>query len=175
MALSKLGRKLVCVVSDVEVDGDGLIVRFTAKRGHPAEIEDRIPLTPRGEMAAVYGVGRLLRILRAARVPTPSDPYDWSSNPQRAASLLERCKGAVVHLHVARRIERVLTLWTESGVERIGGVLDFTEEPDGLSVRRRGGLSVLFISKKNLIRYEARAQESYQVVSIEIPPRIPLQ
>jgi hypothetical protein len=126
-------------------------------------------------MPAIYGVGRLLRILRAARVPAPSDPYQWSASPEEAAALVERCKGAVVHLHLTRRIERVLTLWTEGGVERIRGVLDFTEQPDGLSVQRRGGRAVLFIPRKNLIRYEASSQESYQVSSIEIPPRIRLQ
>ena len=94
MALSKLGRKLVCVVSDVEVDGDGLIVRFTAKRGHPTEIEDRIPLTPRGEMAAVYGVGRLLRILRAGRVHTvgPLRLERQSEARREASRALQGCR-----------------------------------------------------------------------------------
>ena len=175
MAQSSLTRKLVCVVTGVEACGDGVVVRFAARRGRPAEIEDRIPLAPRGEMSTIYGVGRLLRILRAGRVPAPSDPYEWSSSPEEARVLIERCVGAVVHLQVRRRIERILTLWTESGVERIAGVMDFTEDADGLSVQRRGGRAVLFISKKNLIRYEASAEEYWVVASVEIPPRIRLQ
>ncbi len=175
MAKSSLTKKLVCVVTGAEVSGDGIVVRFAARRGHPSEVEDRIPLAPRGEMPTIYGIGRLLRILRAGRVPVPSDPYEWSSSPQEACVLVERCIGVLVHLQVRRRIERVLTLWTDSGVERVAGVMDFTEDAEGLSVTRRGGRAVLFISKRNLIRYEASAEEYWVVSSVEIPPRIRLQ
>lgn len=175
LALAKLERVLVSVVSGAEVDGAGLIVRFSTTRGAPQQIEDRIPLSPRGAMPAIYGVGRVVRILRAARMRIPPDPYRYCADPSRAAQLLQRCSGAVVHLRVARRIERVLTLWTEAGVERIRGVIDFFEEADGLSVRRRGGQSVLLFSRKSLIRYEASSQESLEVVSVEVPPRVTLQ
>ena len=175
MTLSKLQRKLVSVVSGAEVDGAGLIIRFSPTSGKPHEILDRIPLAPQGEMPAVYGVGRVVRILRAARVPVPSDPYRYMADPERAAALLRRCNGVVVYLHVARRMERVLTLWTEEGVERIRGVLDFDEDKEGLSVRRRNGESVLVFSRKKLIRYEASSQESFEVVSVEVPPRVTLQ
>ncbi|MEE9280046.1 MAG: hypothetical protein V3V67_07710 [Myxococcota bacterium] len=174
MASAKPQQKLVSVVSGAEVDGAGLIVRFNPTSGNPHEIEDRIPLAPGGEMPTVYGVGRVVRILRAARIRVPPDPYRFCADPERAAELLRRCAGAVVHLHVARRIERVLTLWTEEGIERIRGVLDFFEDADGLSVRRRQGESVLFFSRKKLIRYEASSQESLEVVSVEVPPRVTL-
>ena len=173
--MSKLQRKLVSVVSGAEVDGAGLIIRFNPTSGRPHEIVDRIPLAPEGEMPAVYGVGRVVRILRAARVPVPSEPYRYMADPERAAALLQRCNGAVVHLHVARRMERVLTLWTEEGIERIRGVLDFFEDREGLSVRRRNGESVLVFSRKKLIRYEASSQEFFEVVSVEVPPRVTLQ
>ncbi len=126
-------------------------------------------------MPAVYGVGRVVRILRAARVPVPADPYGYMADPERAAALLRRCNGAVVHLLVARRRERVLTLWTEEGIERIRGVLDFFEDGEGLSVRRRNGESVLVFARKKLIRYEASSEESFEVVSVEVPPRVTSQ
>lgn len=175
LTAAKLQRRLVSIVTGAEADGAGLIVRFTPTSGSPQEIEDRIPLAPQGEMPTVYGVGRVVRILRAARVRVPPDPYRYCADPARAAELVHRCSGAVVHLRVARRIERILTLWTEEGVERIRGVLDFLEDADGLSVRRRQGQSVLFFSRKKLIRYEASAQESLEVVSVEVPPRAAVQ
>ncbi len=152
-----------------------MIIRFSPRSGTPHEIVDRIPLSPQGEMPAVYGVGRVVRILRAARVPVPSDPYRYMADPERAAALLRRCNGVVVNLHVARRRERVLTLWTEEGIERIRGVLDFFEDGEGLSVRRRNGESVLVFSRKKLIRYEASSLETFEVVSVEVPPRVTSQ
>ncbi len=175
MALSKLQKRLVSVVSGAEVDGAGLIVHFSSKSGTPHEIEDRIPLTPQGELRTVYGVGRVVRILRAARMRVPRDPYRYCADPQRAVELLQRCSGALVHLRVARRMERVLTLWTEEGVERIRGVLDFFEDADGISVRRRSGESLLVFSRKTLIRYEASSREFFEVVAVEVPPRVALQ
>ena len=35
-------------------------------------------------------------------------------------------------------MERSLTVWTEAGVDRIRGVLDYSEDERGLSVRRSG-------------------------------------
>jgi hypothetical protein len=70
-------------------------------------------------------------------------------------------------LHVERRYERSLVIWTESGVERIGSVLDFTEEADSLAVRRRGGQSVLRIPRDTMIRYEAASTEYLQVTAVE--------
>ena len=159
----------------VEVEAESVIVRFAPRRGHPAEIEDRIRVAPHGEMSAVYGVGRLLRILRAARVRAPEDPYSSCADPERAAELLMKCRGTIVDLHVARRYDRGLTLWTESGVERIGGVVDYVETSDALQVRRRGGRSVMHIAKDSLIRYELTSEEFYEVTSIEAAAPFPLR
>ncbi len=150
-----------------EADGGGVIVRYAPRRGTPAEIDDRISLYPPGEMSTVNGIGRLLRILRAARVRAPSDPYVTCADPERAAELLQRCRGTILDLSVARRYDRGLTLWTESGVERLSGVIDWEETPDALEVRRRGGRSVLRIAKHTLIRFEPSSEEYYVVTSID--------
>jgi hypothetical protein len=163
----RLSRKLECVLSGVEVDGLDLAVRYAPVRGSPPEIVDRITLGPRGEVGVVEGVGRLLRLLRAGRVRAPADPYALYENPEHAEELVARCQGAKVRLEVKSRFDRVLSIWTESGVERIAGVLDFHEEVDVLAVRRKGGQTLLRIPRASLIRYEAASTEYLQVVSID--------
>ena len=105
-----------------------LVVHYEPTLGSPGQIDDRIALGPRGEMAAVNGIGRLLRILRAGRIQPPRDPYALASSPEEAAALINRCRGARVRLKVARRLDRVLTVWTEAGVDRIREVVDFGED-----------------------------------------------
>jgi len=162
-------KKLVCVVRDAELDGAALRVRFTPVRGNPPELEDRIRLGPQDDIAVVNGVGRFLRLLRAGRVQVPTDPYRLHDDPERALALLRRCQGTEVVLEVRRRLEMVVSVWTESGVEKISDVLDFHEEPTALAVRRRGSQSLLRIPRESVIRYESTTLSSLEIVSVALP------
>jgi hypothetical protein len=164
-------RRIPAVVSAVDAETEALVVRYAPERGAAREILDRLRLGPPGDVAVVFGVGRWLRILRAARIHVPGDPYAICRDVTRALELLRRSIGASVVLSVARRLERSLTLWTESGVERIDGVLDFVASGDGLLVRRRGGGPLLHVPRESLIRYESGASERLEVVSIDGPTR----
>ena len=85
----------------------------------------------------------------------------------RARDLAVQCQGTRVQVGVKSRFDRVISIWTESGVEKISGVLDFHEEADALAVRRKGGRSLLRIPRATLIRYEAASSEYLQVVSVD--------
>lgn len=146
-------------------------MRFEPVRGDPTPIEDRIRLEPHGELPAIEGVGRILRILRAARFRTPERPYEFAADPERLQASLRRCIGARVVLKVARRVERVLTVWTDAGVDRIGGVVDFNEDREGLRIRRRGGQSLLLIPRRSLIRFTCDTFAHPQVIAVEVPER----
>jgi len=159
------------VVSAADAELATIVVRYAPQRGSAAEIEDRIFLGRPGDVAAVYGVGRWLRILRAGRVHVKGDPYELCRDTGLALELLRRCIGASVQLIVARRLERTLTLWTDSGVERIGAVMDFVESADGLLVRRRGGGALMHIPRESLIRFESALLERMEVISVDVPPR----
>ena len=169
MPRATANKKLVCVLRDAELDGTLLRVRFTPVRGTPAELEDRIRLGPQGDISVVNGVGRFLRLLRAGRIKAPSDPYALHDDPERALALLRRCQGARVVLEVRKRIEMVISVWTESGVEKITDVLDFIEEPAALAVRRRGTQSLLRIPRESVIRYESKTLSSLEIVSVALP------
>jgi hypothetical protein len=171
LAFGPATRRVSAVLSAVEPEPEALIVRYVPDRGVAPEIEDRLRLGPPGDVATVYGVGRWLRILRAARIHVADDPYAICRDVTRALELLRRCVGANLVLSVARRIERSLTLWTDSGVERIDGVLDFVESGDGLVVRRRGGGPLLHIPRESLIRYESGSRERLEVLAVDAPTR----
>jgi hypothetical protein len=118
-------------------------------------------------MGTVHAVGRVLRLLRAARVRAPRDPYQLVLDRVFALDLVRRCLGAPVQLRLVRRLTRVLTIWTESGVQHIRGLLDCIETPDGLSVLRRDGRGTLHVSRRDLIRYETATEEDFVVTAIE--------
>jgi hypothetical protein len=162
---------LTCVVTGAEAEGGVVAVRFAPVGGRPPEIVDRIQLGPEDSPSVVRDVGRLLRILRAGRMTLPDSPYRLEEDPEGVAALLERCRGARVIVHVTVRMERVLTVWTESGVDRFRGVVDFSEDADGLSIRRRGGGSVLRVPRHSLIRFSTQAHEYSEVLEIEAPAR----
>jgi hypothetical protein len=155
------------VLSAAELEGDLLVLRFSPRSGHAREIEDRVPLSAQGDMGTIHAVGRVLRLLRAARVRAPRDPYQMVREREFALGLVRRCIGAAVQLRLARRLTRVLTVWTESGVQHIRGLLDCIETADGLSVLRRDGRGALHISRRDLIRYETTTEEDFIVSSIE--------
>lgn len=171
MALRPLARRIAAVVTDTRAELDSLVVRYAPVRGWPSELTDRIALAPDGELAYVAGVGRWLRMLRAARVRIDGDPYQICRDVARAAELARRCIGTTLELVVARRLERTLTLWTDSGVQHLGAVIDFAESGDGLLIRRRGGGPLLHVSRETLIRFESSAQERLEVVSVDVPRR----
>jgi len=160
-------KKLLCTVSGVEVDGTELHVRYTPVRGPAGPIEDSIPFLPAGDPVVVRGVGRFLRILRAGRIRAPAEPYGLWDDMELVARLARRCQGARVVLIAQRRTARVLTVWTEEGVEHIPHVLDFEERGEQLVVRRRGGLSALYFPRHRVVRYEASSSQRLEVVSLE--------
>jgi hypothetical protein len=171
LALPALVKRLAAVVTDAAAELDSIVVQYAPTRGWPKEVSDRIPLAPVGELAYVAGVGRWLRMLRAARVHVDGDPYQLCRDVERAAELARRCIGTTLQLVVARRLERSLTLWTDTGVQHFNAVIDFTESADGLWIRRRGGGPMLHVARESLIRFESASQEHLEVVSVEVPRR----
>lgn len=162
-----LERKLSAVISGASVEGLGLSVRYSTVRGAARELSDYFQLGPRGELPAVHGVGRFLRLLRAGRISAPEDPYALDDDLEQAALLVNRCRGAAVSLLVRTRFERSLTVWTEAGVDEFRRVIDFYEDDDGLAIRRLGGHSILHVPKQTLIRYAPSSHEYDEVISVE--------
>jgi hypothetical protein len=168
---SPVVRKLDACIAGAEPAPPGVLVRFTARRGATRELCDLIPLLPEGTLSAVYGVGRVLRLLRAGRIRAPADPRQLGRDLAAAAALVDRCRGAPVILGVRRRLERAITVWTETGVERIERVVDFREEAGGLAIWRQGAHSALRLPRERIIRYTTSVTDALDILSIEAPPR----
>ena len=169
LATRKPSKQALAKIAGAEVRGPGLLVRYAPLRGYPQLVEDFIGLSPDGELDTVASVGRFLRILRAGRIRAPADPYALHRDLEEAVALVRRCEGATVQLTLERRMDRSLSVWTESGVEQIANVVDCVEDSGGLSVRRRGGQSILYIPRESMIRYELASTERYQVTSLDVP------
>jgi hypothetical protein len=165
-----LERRMAASLIEAWAERGGVGVRYQS-RAAGRELRDHLRFGPRGSLTALHGVGRFLRLMRAGRIRAPEDPYVLARDLERAAGLLNRCRGAELVLVVRSRWERALTLWTESGVQRIERVVDFHEEPAGLAIRRQGGSTLLRVPREQVIRYAATASESFEVVSVEAAPR----
>lgn len=161
-------RNLTCTVQDAEVDGARVRVRFKAAR-RAMEIVDWISFEPRGEPHVVNSVGRFIRVLRAGRIRPPADPYGLGANPEDAAELVRRCRGTTVKLKLRQRIDRTLSVWTESGIDRFERIVDIEESGDALIVKRTGGRSALRIPRDSLVRYELTSDERLEVISVDAP------
>jgi len=163
-----LERRFEATVAGAHAERGGVWVSYLTRRG-ARELREFLELWPPGSLSVVHGVGRLLRLLRAARLAAPTDPYTLGLDLEEVVRWLERCRGALVVLHVRRRMQRELTVWTEQGVETIERVLDYAEDAETLVVRRLGGRSDLRIPRSGIVRYKASSSESFEVTSVEVP------
>lgn len=152
-------------------EADSVVVRFVTRERPSREIEDRVMLASADEVATVRAIGKLLRILRAGRVQPPPDPYALAREPESWAELLRRCCGSTVVARLSRRIESAVVVWTDSGVSRFDGVVDFREDELGLRLRRDGGGAWLRIPRSSLIRWSNDTREVPIVISVEVPAR----
>jgi hypothetical protein len=149
----------------------GVGVNYQSRAALGRALRDHLRFGPRGTLAAVHGVGRFLRVMRAGRIRAPEDPYALAKDLEEAVRLLNRCRGAELLLTVRSRFERALTLWTENGVQRFERVVDFHEDTGGLAIRRQGAASLLHVPRASMIRYAASTSESLEIVSVEAPLR----
>lgn len=158
-------------MSGAHLDGAELVVAYSPVTGRPPELCDYIRFAPVGEMHVVDGVGRFLRLLRAGRVVAPPDPYGLARNLPLAAKLAARCRGARVILDARRRYRRAMCIWTESGLDEIEDVIDFSEESTELVIRKRGVHTPIRIPRSSLVRFEPSSREYLEIVGVATAPR----
>jgi len=131
------------------------------------EITDFADLGPEHCVPSVRGLGKVVRILRAARLAPPEDPLSMLGEVSQVAALLERAIGTVLRLEVRARTRMRFTAWTEEGVETIDGVADVLETPDALLVFMQRGRLPLRIPRERIVRHQLESERWYEVVRIE--------
>jgi len=147
----------------------GVALGFLPERGRPglARIEDVAELGPTLDLAAVLGIGKVLRLLRAARIARPRDPLLLAGRPAEAARLLERALGTRVRLEVRPRSRLRFVAWTEAGLEVVHDVTDVLEGEDAYLVLRRGGRPPLRMPRSAVTRRQTEVERWWEVIGIE--------
>jgi len=147
----------------------GVTLGFLPDRGRPdlARIDDLAELGPTLDLAAVVGIGKVLRLLRAARIVLPREPLALAGRPAEAARLLERALGTRVRLEVRPRSRLRFVAWTEAGLEVVPDVTDVLESEEAYLVLRRGGRPPLRMLRSSVTRRRTEVERWWEVTGIE--------
>jgi len=136
--------------------------RFEAER-----LEDFADLGPALTVPAVAGMGKVLRILRAARIASPRDPLHLLGDAAGATELLERALGTPLVLEVRPRSDLRFTAWTETGVQTVDHVAEVIEGDDAYLVMRRGGRFPVRVEREHVVRQRTEVERWYEVLGVE--------
>ncbi|MCZ6463093.1 MAG: hypothetical protein O7A09_02060 [Proteobacteria bacterium] len=149
--------------------GSGVLLSFRPvyARIDVERIDDFAYLGPDLELPAVDGLGKVFRILRAARIAVPGKPMDWVDRERELTAFLERAVGTNLLLQLRPRSRMRFTAWTESGVETVEDVIDVLEAPDAYLVIRRRGRYPVRIPRSSVVRQHTECERWYEVLDIE--------
>lgn len=130
-------------------------------------IEDFADLGPELCVPAVAGLGKVLRILRAARIVAPSDKEAFLGEPSLAAESLERAFGASLSLKLRDRSRIRFTAWTEDGIETIEDVAEVIEAEDAYFVTRHAGRFPIRVPRASVLRQQTECERWFEIVDIQ--------
>lgn len=139
--------------------------RFEADR-----IEDYAILGPEMCVPAVEGLGKVTRILRAARLAAPGDTQILLGKPELAVELLTRGLGTRLRLTLRPRNSVSFKAWFEDGVKTIDRVAEVVESPAAYFVMRQGGRFPIRISRSELIRHQTESHRWFEITDIQRAP-----
>ncbi len=148
----RIGVRLEFRVNQLRVDAD--------------TIEDKAELGPDLSISAVDGIGKVMRILRAARISAPRELLDWVGEVDMAIALLTRARGTRVKLAVRARSDISFVAWTEAGVETVKNVADVRELGNAYVIERQGGGFPVLVPRDGLVRHSTEAERWYEVLDI---------
>jgi hypothetical protein len=146
----------------------GVDLRFRTAR-EPEALRDWAELGPAFTVPAVAGLGKVLRILRAARIAAPREPLALVGRADAAAALLARAAGAPLVVELRPRSRLRFLAWTEAGVEAVDDVADVIEAADAFLVVRRGGRFPVRIPRASVVRRQTECERWFEVVGVERP------
>ena len=150
-------------------DGVGVLLRFRplSRTLGVDTVEDYADLGPALTLPAVRGLGKVLRILRAARIATPPDPLELVGRESQAAGLLARAVGTALRLEVRPRIRLRFRVWTDRGVETLEDVLDVRELEDAYLVHQRHARFPVRFERASIVRHRTETEHWHEVLDIE--------
>ena len=130
---------------------------------------DFAEIGPALTLAAVAGLGKVLRILRAARIAAPHEPAALLGQHARVLGLLDQARGTRLVLSVRRRSRISFVAWTEQGVETVSDIVDVLENDGHYMVLRRSARAPVRFSRDHVSRHQTERERWYEVVGIDRP------
>ncbi|MCH7708986.1 MAG: hypothetical protein IH884_10890, partial [Myxococcales bacterium] len=130
----------------------GALLSFEPERSRIIvdRIEDFAELGPALTVPAVAGLGKVLRILRAARIALPNDPLQLVGKVSDCIALLQRAVGTRLQIEVRPRTCLRFRVWTEQGSRRIDNVQEVIEDKYGFLVRLRNGAPSIHVPRQDV-------------------------
>ncbi len=119
------------------------------------------------DLSAVDGLGKVLRILRAARVALPCDARHLIGKEEEVAALLTRAIGTPLLLELRPRSRIRFRAWTEGGLETVDDVTLVRESPDAFLVERLRGRFPVRVPRSEVLRQRTDCERWYEVLGIE--------
>ncbi len=147
----------------------GVMLTFEPQRSRivTETIEDFAELGTDQDVSAVSGVGKVMRILRCARISAPRTPDAYMDKPLEACALLERAIGVELLLELKARSRVHFSVWTENGVETVRNVKEVVELEDGFLAVPFVAPFATFFSRKDIVRQNTEVERWYDVVNIQ--------
>jgi hypothetical protein len=149
------------------VSGVALAFRTDGVQRTVARIDDFACLDASFSLESALGIGKVLRLLRAARIAAPREVDSLKYDPSAAAALLQRALGTRLRLQVRPRSRVRFTFWTESSVESVSDVAEVFEDESAYLIMRLGGRFPLRLPRERVVRRRTEAETWYEVISIE--------
>ncbi len=114
----------------------------------------------------VNGVGKILRLLRVARLAAPSDPTTLLGKPEEVCDTLERAIGIRFRVKIRSRSRIRFVAWTETGIETVENVTEVIETPGDFFITLQRGRFPLRIPREKVIRHQTEMNYWWEVLSI---------
>jgi hypothetical protein len=149
------------------VSGVALVFRTEGGQRAVGRIDDFACLDETLSVESALGVGKVVRLLRAARIAAPPEVNSLQGDPSRAAALLERALGTCVRLEVRPRSRVRFTVWTEAEVESVSDVAEVLEDESAYLILRLGGRFPVRLPREKVVRQRTESETWYEVMSIE--------
>jgi hypothetical protein len=130
-------------------------------------IDDFADLGPEYCIAAVAGVGKVLRILKAARIACPHGIEDLLGQERRVARLLERAIDTPLLLGLRARNRVRFSAWTDEGIRSLENVSEVHETLDAYVIHLEKGRFPVRIPREAVVRQKTESEQWYEVVQIE--------
>jgi hypothetical protein len=147
----------------------GVDLRFHPLRNHLGveHFEDFAAIGPELCIPAVEGIGKILRILRAARIAAPRQEADLLGQEELVRGLLERAVGTELALGLRPRSRVRFDALTEDGRVVFEDVQEVVELPHEYLVVHKRGRFPTRVPRETVLRQQTDCERWFEVVEID--------